>query len=167
MAGPRKSAGASKRATHKPAARKKIGSARDPKRRSARRKSASRKTSPKRWSQPVTRESDALDLRQGVFKLTSPKKIAASLKRSAERSSRRKAGAYRSDALDADILYQPCRQDFAENPTRPPTARQDRAETPVSSRLTPSFRDAGETSEPGIRRSQREVPGSRWRARPE
>jgi len=51
---------------------------------------------PKRWSQRVTRESNALDLKQGVFKLTSAKKIATSLKRSAEHSSRRKSGAYRS-----------------------------------------------------------------------
>ena len=50
----------------------------------------------RRWSQRVTQESDALDLQRGVFKLTSAKKIAASLKRSAERSSRRKSGAYRS-----------------------------------------------------------------------
>jgi hypothetical protein len=79
---------------------------------SARRKSAARKTSaktsakasPKRWSQRVTRESDALDLKHGVFKLTDPKKIAASLKRSAERSSRRKAGAYRS-ALSMLTFY--------------------------------------------------------------
>jgi len=49
-----------------------------------------------RWSQRVTRESDALDLKHGVFTLTDPKKIAASLKRSAERSKRRKTGAYRS-----------------------------------------------------------------------
>ena len=49
----------------------------------------------KTLSQRVTEHSDALDLRQGVFKLTDPRKIAASLKRSAERSSRRKAGAYR------------------------------------------------------------------------
>ena len=41
-------------------------------------KSASRKTSPRRWSQRVTRESDALDLKKGVFKLTSAKKIASS-----------------------------------------------------------------------------------------
>jgi len=52
----------------------------------------------------VTRESDALDLQRGVFKLTDPKKIAASLKRSAERSSRRKAGAYRS-ALSMLTFY--------------------------------------------------------------
>jgi hypothetical protein len=70
----------------------------------ARRKSSPGKASPKRWSQRVTRESDALDLKQGVFKLTSAKKIAASLKRSAERSSRRKAGAYRS-ALSMLTFY--------------------------------------------------------------
>src|SRR5947199_10627716 len=63
-----------------------------------------RKTTPKRWSQRVTRESDALDLDRGVFKQTSAKKIAASLKRSAERSSRRKAGAYRS-ALSMLTFY--------------------------------------------------------------
>jgi hypothetical protein len=62
------------------------------------------KTSTKRWSQRVTRESDALDLKRGVFTLTDPKKIAASLKRSAERSSRRKTGAYRS-ALSMLTFY--------------------------------------------------------------
>jgi hypothetical protein len=40
--------------------------------------------------------SDALDLREGVFKLNDPKKIAASLKRSAEHSKRRKSDPYRS-----------------------------------------------------------------------
>ena len=70
----------------------------------ARRKTGARKASPKRWSQRVTRESDALDLKKGVFKLTSAKKIASSLKRSAEHSSRRKSGAYRS-ALSMLIFY--------------------------------------------------------------
>ena len=70
----------------------------------ARRKASPRKISPKRWSQRVTRESDALDLRHGVFTLREPKRIAASLKRSAERSSRRKAGAYRS-ALSMLTFY--------------------------------------------------------------
>jgi len=59
---------------------------------------------PKRWSQRVTKQSDALDLKQGVFELTSAKEIAASLKRSAEHSSRRKAGAYRS-ALSMLTFY--------------------------------------------------------------
>jgi hypothetical protein len=73
---------------------------------SARRTSTRRakKASPRRWSQRVTRESDALDLKGGVFKLTSAKKIAASLKCSAERSSRRKSGAYRS-ALSMLTFY--------------------------------------------------------------
>jgi hypothetical protein len=72
---------------------------------SARTKSpAKRKASPKRWSQHVTRESDALDLKRGVFTLRDPKRIAASLKRSAERSSRRKTGAYRS-ALSMLTFY--------------------------------------------------------------
>jgi hypothetical protein len=70
----------------------------------ARRKATIRKSSSKRWSQRVTQQSDALDLKHGVFKLTSAKKIAASLKRSAERSSRRKAGAYRS-ALSMLTFY--------------------------------------------------------------
>jgi hypothetical protein len=67
-----------------------------------------RKTTAKRgssrWSQRVTKESDALDLEGGVFKLTSAKKIASSLKRSAEASRRRKSGAYRS-ALSMLIFY--------------------------------------------------------------
>ncbi|WP_084299226.1 DUF3175 domain-containing protein [Bradyrhizobium sp. WSM1743] len=68
------------------------------------RKKSSRRATPKRWSQRVTRESDALDLKRGVFKLKDPKKIAASLKRSAEHSSRRKTGAYRS-ALSMLTFY--------------------------------------------------------------
>jgi len=50
----------------------------------------------KRWSQHVTETSDALDLKAGVFTLTDPKKIARSLKTSAERSDRRKSDPYRS-----------------------------------------------------------------------
>jgi hypothetical protein len=50
----------------------------------------------KRWSQDVTEKSDALDLDRGVFTWKNPKRIAASLKRSAEHSRRRKSGAFRS-----------------------------------------------------------------------
>jgi hypothetical protein len=90
-------------ARHKTATRKSTTKAAR-KKSSARRRTSARKSSPKRWSQRVTRESDALDLKQGVFKLTSAKKIAASLKRSAEKSSRRKSGAYRS-ALSMLTFY--------------------------------------------------------------
>jgi len=50
----------------------------------------------RKWSAAVTEHSDALDLQAGIFRSRSPRRIAASLKHSAERSKRRKAGAYRS-----------------------------------------------------------------------
>jgi hypothetical protein len=48
------------------------------------------------WSGEVTRTSNALDLEQDVFEGDDPKAIAASLKRSAEHSHRRKSSPYRS-----------------------------------------------------------------------
>ena len=94
------------------AARKKTSLRRTTSRRTASRKTSVRKRpsriaarkGTKRWSARVTRESDALDLKRGVFKQTSARKIASSLKRSAERSSRRKSGAYRS-ALSMLTFY--------------------------------------------------------------
>ncbi|HKA44074.1 MAG TPA: DUF3175 domain-containing protein [Burkholderiales bacterium] len=50
----------------------------------------------RRWSRRVTQQSNALDLERGVFRGADPRRIARSLKRSAERSRRRKSGAYRS-----------------------------------------------------------------------
>ncbi len=52
--------------------------------------------SPRRWSQRVTETSDALSLESRVFAKSDPKAIARSLKRSAETSRRRKAGAFGS-----------------------------------------------------------------------
>src|SRR5436309_10156115 len=83
---------------------RKAGARKTSARRSPTAHKSTKRTSPKRWSQRVTKESDALDLKQGVFKLTSAKKIAASLKRSAEHSARRKTGAYRS-ALSMLTIY--------------------------------------------------------------
>jgi len=50
----------------------------------------------KKWSQGVTEHSNALDLEQKVFARDDPADIAASLKRSAEQSKRRKSSPYRS-----------------------------------------------------------------------
>lgn len=50
----------------------------------------------KYWSGKVTRESNALDLEAGVFTWKDPKRIAASLKKSAETSWRRKGTPYQS-----------------------------------------------------------------------
>jgi len=50
----------------------------------------------KKWSQIVTEKSNALDLEKGVFTWKNPKLIAASLKRSAKASLRRKAKPFQS-----------------------------------------------------------------------
>jgi hypothetical protein len=50
----------------------------------------------RRWSRRVTRTSNALDLRAGVFSQRRPRRIAQSLKRSAERGKRRRTDPFRS-----------------------------------------------------------------------
>src|SRR6266567_1195339 len=50
----------------------------------------------RRWSAKVTKRSNALDLERDLFKSKDPHKIAVSLKRSAERSKRRKGTPYQS-----------------------------------------------------------------------
>jgi hypothetical protein len=65
--------------------------------RTTKKKASKRKAAPaRRWSRRVTEESDALDLKKGVFTWKDPRRIARSLKRSAEASHRRKSGPYRS-----------------------------------------------------------------------
>src|SRR5262245_23154423 len=54
------------------------------------------KSNPSRWSQRVTTTSNALDLEPGVFTFRSPKRVAASLKRSADTSRRRKGTSFQS-----------------------------------------------------------------------
>lgn len=66
-------------------------------------KRVARKT-PRRWSARVTRTSNALDLEPGVFSQRSARNVALSLKRSAERSRRRKAEPFRS-AMSMLNLY--------------------------------------------------------------
>jgi hypothetical protein len=67
------------------------------KKKSARKKKSAgkKKTTRRKWSAAVTKHSDALDLKDKVFKGT-PTQIAASLKRSAEHSHRRKSSPFRS-----------------------------------------------------------------------
>src|ERR671936_2095772 len=63
------------------------------------RKKASRTSRPSktgRWSARVTQRSNALDLEPKVFRSNDPRKIALSLKRSAQRSKRRKGTPYQS-----------------------------------------------------------------------
>lgn len=53
-------------------------------------------SSKKKWSQKVTEDSDALDLKQDIFRSSDPKEIAHSLKVSAEKSDRRKSSPFQS-----------------------------------------------------------------------
>ena len=89
----KKSAKAQSKAHRKQAAHKQVASA--SRRRAGSRERPSREK-PRRWSAEVTRRSDALDLEQGVFTKSDPREIAASLKRSAEASLRRKSDSFRS-----------------------------------------------------------------------
>ncbi len=68
------------------------------------RQQPTRRQNTRYWSNRVTRESNALDLDRGVFTWNDPKLIAASLKRSALQSRRRKAEPYRS-ALSMLVFY--------------------------------------------------------------
>jgi len=52
-------------------------------------------TAHKKWSAHVTETSDALDLKEEIFK-GSPRQVAVSLKRSAEHSHRRKSSPFQS-----------------------------------------------------------------------
>ena len=54
------------------------------------------KTTQKNWSKYVTEHSFALQLEEGVFTWDNPKKIAQSLKKSAEESLNRKGTSYQS-----------------------------------------------------------------------
>ena len=59
----------------------------------------------RKWSAAVTAKSDALDLEAGVFTLGDPLAIAASLKRSADRSTRRKARSAYGSAMSMLTFY--------------------------------------------------------------
>jgi len=54
------------------------------------------KNNPQHWSQQITESSHALDLEPGVFTWNDPRKIALSLKHSADSSQRRKAAPFAS-----------------------------------------------------------------------
>ena len=62
------------------------------------------RTDRRRWSQHVTKHSDALDLEPNVFTWKDPRRIARSLKRSAEESTRRKSSPY-SSAMSMLTFY--------------------------------------------------------------
>jgi hypothetical protein len=76
--------------------RRSAGANQQPRRRRHDRAAATKPRAGKKWSQHVTRTSNALDLEPDVFKHSSPRQVANSLRRSALRSKRRKASPYQS-----------------------------------------------------------------------
>jgi hypothetical protein len=79
--------------------KKKASAKKGPAKKSRAKKSAKKspkKSSSKKWSAHVNETSDAMDLEKGVFKKSSPKKIAKSLKRSSAKSKRKKSTPYQS-----------------------------------------------------------------------
>src|SRR5438105_2878302 len=84
------------------AVKRRSGAARGRTHAGSRRSPGSQRT--RRWSRRVTEHSDALTLEKGVFTSRDPKRIAASLKRSAEKSRRRKGSPFRS-ALSMLTFY--------------------------------------------------------------
>ena len=70
----------------------------------ATRSERSKRPAPENWSGRVTRESNALDLEEGVFTWRDPRRIAESLKRSAEASTRRRSAPFRS-AMSMLVFY--------------------------------------------------------------
>jgi len=59
-------------------------------------KKSRKKAEPKKWSAKVTKNSNAMDLEENIFESDDPKKIAESLKHSAEKSKRRKTTPFQS-----------------------------------------------------------------------
>jgi putative cell wall-binding protein len=100
--------GMTRTATRRKAVRRHRTPAKSSQRKPARRKlphaRTTKRSTGRYWSRRVTKESDALDLKGGVFKLKDPKRIAKSLKRSAEKSHRRKTTPYRS-ALSMLVFF--------------------------------------------------------------
>ena len=62
----------------------------------AKKSSPTKTPAPKKWSKKVTETSNALDLKSKIFTKDDPHAIALSLKRSAERSKRKKGTPYQS-----------------------------------------------------------------------
>lgn len=113
----------------------------------ASRRSATTKK-PSRWSQHVTLQSDALDLKRGADEREEDCRIPQTFSRAqyAPQSERLSFG-----ACDAGVLHQSGRQKLAEDTTRSVAARQDRIEASVL-----------EESEPCVDTTSRATPRGYW-----
>ena len=116
------------------------------------------RTTAHKWSQQVTDHSNAPDLQQGVFKLKDPKRIAASLKDSAEHSERRKRDPYRS-AMSMLTFYinragAQLQPDDKSRLERAKDALRALYHRPSSGRTTAQGGEAGEREPGGAQRAE-------------
>src|ERR1700745_2254115 len=79
----------------------------------------------RRWSARVTKHSNALDLQSEVFKGKDPRRIALSLKRSAERSKRRKGTPYQSAMSMLNFYINRAGKNLPQNQKRVLTRAKD------------------------------------------
>ena len=80
---------------------------------------AARKKTTKKWSSAVTSNSNALDLEPGIFESEDPHKIAASLKKSAEVSKRRKGTPFQSAMSMLNFYINRAGKNLTENEKKP------------------------------------------------
>src|SRR5207237_2034610 len=81
-------------------------------------KPANKSSKTKRWSARVTKHSNALDLQPKVFRSSNPHQVALSLKRSAERSQRRKGTPYQSAMSMLNFYINRAGKNLPKNQTR-------------------------------------------------
>ena len=93
----------------------------------------------RKWSGEVTAHSDALDLEKDVFKLSDPKKIAASLETLGARQHAAQGRPFPLGDVDADLLHQPGGQESLRHPEEEARSREGRAALPVRSGRLTSF----------------------------
>src|SRR5262249_1532841 len=89
----------------------------------------------KYWSGEVTRQSNALDLERGVVTWKNPKRIAKSLKRSAEESTRKKGTPYQSSMSMLTFYMKSCREEFNCGPDKRTLAGEVRTSQTFSERI--------------------------------
>jgi uncharacterized membrane protein len=124
--------------------------------------------SKKKWSQHVTETSDAMDVAKGTFASKDPEKIARDVERDAERSTRRKAPAYRS-AMSMLTFYinragktlSPEHRDVLERAKDVLRERFGPDATAKPSKRTPTAKKSGAKKSSAKKASTRKKPSSR------
>ena len=98
-------------------------------------------TARKKWSAEVTKHSDAMDLEEHIFESDDAKKIANSLKRSAEHSHRRKAEPFQSAMSMLNFYINRAGSNLPEQRRRCWRRRRTSCVSPSAAKSRISYRD--------------------------